>query len=119
MSDLIQIHDLAVDCIVGIHDWERHHPQRVFLDIEMAYDLRPAAAADDFTRTVDYDRASQLVEGLIVAGRYELIETLAERTVALLFAEFPIAAVRVRVRKPQALNKAAYAGVEIYRERGG
>ncbi|HEX9592901.1 MAG TPA: dihydroneopterin aldolase [bacterium] len=119
MNDLIQIHDLAVDCIVGIHDWERHHPQRVFLDIEMSHDVRPAAAGDDFALTVDYDRASQLIEALIVAGQYRLIETMAERTAALLFAEFPIAAVRVHVRKPQALNKAAYAGVEIYRERGG
>ena len=118
MSDLILIHDLAVDCIVGIHDWERRHPQRVFLDVEMTYDVRPSAASDDFALTVDYDRASQLVEDLIVDGQYELIETMAERTAALLFAEFPVEAVRVRVRKPQALNKAAYAGVEIYRERG-
>ncbi|MGD2062427.1 MAG: dihydroneopterin aldolase [Nitrospirota bacterium] len=118
MNDLIQIHDLAVDCIVGIHEWERQHPQRVFLDIEMSYDIRPSAATDDFSLTVDYDRASQLIEALIIDGKYELIETMAERTAALMFAEFPITAVRIRVRKPQALNKAAYAGVEIVRERG-
>lgn len=119
MFDLILIHDLAVDCIVGIHEWERQHPQRVFLDVEMGYDLRPAASDDDFSRTVDYDRGSQLIEELIVEGRFQLIETMAERVAALLLDAFPLESVRVRVRKPQALNKAAYAGVEIYRKRAG
>ncbi len=119
MSDTILIHDLAVDCVIGIHEWERAHPQRLFLDVEMAFDVRAAAAGDDFTKTVDYDACSQRIAGIAVEGRFRLIETLAERVAAWLLEQTPIDAVTVRVRKPQALNQAAWAGVEIHRQRGG
>jgi len=119
MSDHILIHDLAVDCVIGIHPWEREHAQRLFLDVEMAFDVRPAAEDDDFTRTVDYDAASQGIERIAVEGQFQLIETLAERVAAWLLETTPIAAVTVRVKKPQALNQAAWAGVEIHRRRGG
>jgi len=119
MSDHILIHDRAVDCVIGIHPWERAHPQRLFLDVEMTFDVRAAAADDDFTRTVDYDAASQGIERIAVAGQFQLIETLAERVASWLLETTPITAVTVRVRKPQALNKAAWAGVEIHRRRGG
>ncbi len=118
MADKIQIHDLAVDCVMGIHPWERQHAQRLFMDVEMAFDVRPAAADDDFTKTVDYDAASQGVERIAVEWRFRLIETLAERVAAWLLETTPIDAVTVRVRKPQALNRAAWAGVEIHRRRG-
>jgi len=118
MSDHILIHDLAIDCVIGIHPWEREHAQRLFLDVEMTFDVRPAAGADDFTKTVDYDAASQGIERIAVEGQFQLIETLAERVASWLLETTPIDAVTVRVRKPQALNKAAWAGVEIHRRRG-
>lgn len=119
MADKIQIHDLAVDCIIGIHPWERQHAQRLFVDVEMAFDLAPAARDDDFTQTVDYDACSQGIERIAVEGQFQLIETLAEQVAAWLLATTPITAATVRVRKPQALNKAVWAGVEIHRQRGG
>jgi len=119
MSDHILIHDLAVDCVIGIHPWERAHPQRLFLDVEMDYDVATAAAADDFTQTVDYDAASQGIQRIAVEGQFQLIETLAERVAGWLLETTPITAVTVRVRKPQALLAAAWAGVEIHRRRGG
>ncbi len=118
MADKILIHDLAVDCVIGIHPWERQHPQRLFVDVEMAFDVTPAAHDDDFTQTVDYDAASQGVERIAVEGQFQLIETLAERVASWLLATTPITAATVRVRKPQALNQAAWAGVEITRRRG-
>jgi len=119
MGDKIVVHDLAVDCVIGIHPWERQHPQRLFVDVEMAFDVAPAARDDDFTQTVDYDAASQGIQRLAVEGQFQLIETLAERVAGWLIETTPITAVTVRVRKPQALNAAAWAGVEITRRRGG
>lgn len=119
MSDTILIHDLAIDCVIGIHPWERAHPQRLWMDVEMDYDVRGAAAGDDFTQTVDYDACSQGITRLAVAGGFRLIETLAERVAAWLIETTPITAVTVRVKKPQALLAARWAGVEIRRRRGG
>ena len=118
MGDKIVVHDLAVDCVIGIHPWERQHVQRLFLDVEMAFDVRPAAADDDFTQTVDYDACSQGIQRLAAEGAFQLIETLAERVAGWLLESTPITAVTVRVRKPQALLAAAWAGVEIHRRRG-
>ena len=40
------LHNLRIDCIVGIYPHERDQTQTVFLDIEIDYDFGPAAASD-------------------------------------------------------------------------
>ena len=44
--DIVYIRDLKVDTVIGIFDWERAIRQTVSLDLEMATDIRAAAASD-------------------------------------------------------------------------
>ncbi|HCO64173.1 MAG TPA: dihydroneopterin aldolase, partial [Alcanivorax sp.] len=44
--DIVYISDLKVDTVIGIFDWERRIRQTVSLDLEMATDIRKAAASD-------------------------------------------------------------------------
>ncbi len=55
--DKIFLSSLAVECIVGIWEWERRVKQTVIIDIEMAADIRKAAASDHIDDTIDYKRA--------------------------------------------------------------
>ena len=48
--DRIFVTDLRVDAIVGIWDWERAMTQSVSIDLEMAWDIRPAGAKDDIDK---------------------------------------------------------------------
>ena len=44
--DIIYISDLRIDTVIGIYDWERRIKQTVSFDLEMATDIRKAAASD-------------------------------------------------------------------------
>ena len=60
-SDIVFVRDLRVDVVIGIYDWERRIRQRLYLDIDMATDIRPAAAADDIELTLNYKAVSKRV----------------------------------------------------------
>lgn len=115
--DKILVRGLKVNTIVGIFDWEREVPQRVILDLEMAADNRAAAAADDIAATIDYQAVSDRLCDFISTNQFRLIETLAEQCADILLREFAIAAVTLRVSKPEAVPAADTVCVEIMRQR--
>lgn len=113
--DTIYIDDLRVDTVIGIYAWERRIRQTVRLDLEMAFDIRAAAADDDVARTLDYKAVAKRVIAFVEAAEFQLVETLAERVAALVLAEFPVARLTLRVDKPLALRGASGVGVRITR----
>jgi FolB domain-containing protein len=52
--DIIFLHELKVDAVIGIWDWERKIRQTVVIDLEMATDIRKAAATDSVDDTLNY-----------------------------------------------------------------
>lgn len=114
--DIIYIEDLRVDTVIGIYDWERRVRQTVRLDLEMGFDIRAAAVADDVERTLDYKTVCKRVIAYVEAATFYLVETLAERVAALVLAEFPVQRVTLRLDKPYALRGATGVGVRITRE---
>ncbi|MEJ2087508.1 MAG: dihydroneopterin aldolase [Gammaproteobacteria bacterium] len=110
----IFIHDLPVDCIIGIHPHERASRQRLVIGVELDVDFHGAAATDDLDATVDYAGVAQRVMELAVAGRYRLIEALAEAIADALLTE-PVTAVRVEITKPAALPATRRVGVRVAR----
>ena len=42
--DIIYLHDLRIDTVIGVFDWERRVRQTVILDLDLAADIRRAAA---------------------------------------------------------------------------
>ena len=53
-GDEIFLHDLRVETIVGIWDWERKIRQTVSIDLRMGADIRAAAATDNIDDTLNY-----------------------------------------------------------------
>ena len=47
MQDLIFIEGLTVFAQIGVYDWEQQIKQKLIFDVEMAWDTRQAAVADD------------------------------------------------------------------------
>lgn len=118
MTGTTGVRDLRVDCIVGIYPHERVQEQPVFLDIEIDYDFAPAAASDAVVDVVDYDMVVSAVTGLVRDRKFQLIETMAEQAVDLLFTRVPHAtAVRLEVRKPAAVPAARHSFVRVERTR--
>ncbi|MDT0502019.1 MULTISPECIES: dihydroneopterin aldolase [unclassified Halomonas] len=113
--DLVLIESLAVDTVIGVYDWERNITQRLVLDLELATDIRPAAADDDIAQTLDYAAISERIQAFAAGHDFALVETFAERLAATLREEFGIAWLRLVVRKPGAVAAAAAVGVSIER----
>lgn len=118
MDDIVFIEGLRIDALIGVHDWERHAPRPLLLDIEMGFDNRVPAASDRLADTLDYDAVSTRLAGYAAQTGFQLVETLAERCAALILDEFGATRVRLKVSKPGAVERAAAVGVVIERRRG-
>jgi dihydroneopterin aldolase len=115
--DIVFIDGLEVDTVIGVYDWERGIRQCLTLDLQLGWDIRPAAAGDDLGAALDYAAVSARVQAFAAASSFQLVETFAERLAALLMTEFGIAWLRLRLTKPGAVP-AARGGVGVEIERG-
>jgi 7,8-dihydroneopterin aldolase/epimerase/oxygenase len=112
-QDRIFLSALTVECIVGIWEWERRVKQTVIVDLEMAADIRKAAASDRIEDTIDYKRVAKRLIAFIGDSQFQLVETLTERIAQLVVAEFGVSWVRVRLNKRGAIRGARDVGIEI------
>ena len=118
--DIIFLHNLKVDAVIGIWDWERKIRQTVEIDLDMAADIRKAAATDEVADTLNYKLVAKRVQSFVAESEFQLVETLAERIAGIVTGEFDVPWVRVRVNKPGAIRGARDVGVLIERgERQG
>src|SRR3569832_1190402 len=76
-GDRIFLFGLAVECIIGIIEWERRIKQTIVLDEELPVDCARAAAADDVADTLDYKRVAKRLIGFVEGSEFKLVETLA------------------------------------------
>jgi len=113
--DIIFLHDLKVDTVIGIWDWERKIRQTVVINLDMSADIRGAAASDDVDDTLNYKNVAKRVQQFVADSEFQLVETLAERIADIVNNEFGVAWVRVRVSKPGAIRGASDVGVLIER----
>jgi dihydroneopterin aldolase len=116
--DKIFIHALKSEAIIGIFEWERQVKQTVYVDLEMAMDVRKAAASDAIEDTLNYKRVAKRLVAFIEGSSFHLVETLAERIAMLVLGEFGVESVRVVLSKPGALRSSRDVGVVLERDRG-
>jgi dihydroneopterin aldolase len=113
--DIIFLSELKVDTVIGIWDWERKIRQTVIIDLEMAADIRKAAASDQVGDTLNYKMVAKRVQQFVGDSEFQLVETLAENIAAIINNEFGVSWVRVKVNKPGAIRGARDVGVMIER----
>ncbi len=114
-SDLVFVHGLRVEVLIGVHAWERELRQVLLIDLDLAADVRAAAARDALSDTLDYQALAERVRGFVSATSYQLVESLAEALASLLIEEFAIPWLRLRITKPGAVPGADAVGVLIER----
>jgi len=113
--DKIFLTGLKTECIVGIWDWERRVKQTVVVDLEMATDVRRAAATDQIEDAVDYKNVAKRLLAFIEASEFQLVETLTERIAEIIVREFSVPWVRVRLNKQGAIRGSRDVGIVIER----
>jgi len=115
VTDTVSIRDLRVSTVIGVYDWEREIEQALTFAIDMAADVAKAARNDDIRDALDYSAVAQAIRTVIRDGKFQLIETAAERVAEHLLSANPVPWVRVEVVK--SLPREGYAAA-VTIERG-
>ena len=105
----------------GANPEERTLGQPYLVDLSVELDLRRPGASDRLEDTVSYTRLYRAVQAVLEGEAKNLLEAIAQAVADRVLAEFPVAAVTVRVKKPRPPIKGSVidcAAVEIYRSRG-
>jgi 7,8-dihydroneopterin aldolase/epimerase/oxygenase len=111
VTDYVSVRDLAVAAVIGVHAWEREIEQTLTVSVDMAADVRKAAATDDLADALDYSAVAAAIAAVLREGRFRLIETAADRVAQRLLADFPITRLRLELCKPITSAPARAPGV--------
>ena len=113
--DIIFLRHLEIDTLIGIYDWEREQRQTVVLDIEMAFDIKNAAATDDIQYTLNYKTVSDRIISFVRASEYFLVERLISEIADLIREEFKVPWVKINLIKKDAIGTGIDVGITIER----
>ena len=116
--DFIFIEELRVEAWVGIYPREKAARQTV--ELNMTFGVPDAAAErDDIADTINYAKVIERIREELAERHFNLIETLGEFVVNLLFDEFGAPWVRIRIAKLGVMKGVRRVGVFIQRGKGG
>jgi 7,8-dihydroneopterin aldolase/epimerase/oxygenase len=109
-------HEVLVQ--IGIHDFEKTAPQRLWIDVDLYVPLAQSTPlADRIDEVVDYDFVREVVAQRIAQGHIGLQETLVDELVDRLLENPGVAAVRLSTCKPDVYPDCEAVGVEVFRIR--
>src|SRR5690554_6422733 len=114
--DKVFIRGLKVDAVIGVFEWEKKVRQPLIFDLEMAWDIRKAAATDDLRYALNYQAVAEFIESFVQDNQFELLETLLERLAEQLRQTFDMPWLSIAVQKPAVVPQAK--AVALYIERG-
>ena len=115
ISDIVFLHDLKIETVIGIYDWERKIKQTVVIDLDMAADVKKAAVSDHIDDAVNYKAVAKRIIEFVGESNFQLVETLTEKVAEIVLLEFGVSWVRVKVNKAGAVRYAGDVGIIIER----
>ena len=97
--DRINIHQLKTETLIGVYPEERNNPQTLLWDIELEIDSNPGKQSDNLQDTLDYASVCRAIIDFAKQTRYQLLETLAEKTADLLLFKFKLVRCKITIHK--------------------
>lgn len=112
---IIYIKNLHIETIVGIYEWERTQKQTIRVNLELMSNIKAAANSESISDALNYEEISQCVSEFIIAGEFQLIETMADKTADMILSKFNTTGLRLTISKPGAIHNAEDVGIIIER----
>ena len=111
----IELAGLEVFGYHGVNEDERRDGQRFLYDFEL--EVGEAGSSDRIEDAVDYREVAACVREVSESRAFHLLEALAAAVADALLDRFPVARVRVRVRKPDVRLPVEHAAATVERSR--
>lgn len=111
------IRDLALDAQIGVHGHEQGRTQPILINVDLAVAEEGERTGDRLEDVVCYAALAGKIRAIVARGHVKLVETLAEHVAQACLEDRRVLSARIRIEKPEALNDAASAGIEIERTR--
>ena len=111
----ILVRGLEILGVHGVLPEEQTRAQPFAVDLELVADLEPGGRSDALEDTIDYGAVIDATVRVVQTERYQLLERLAARIVAVCKEDARVTAVTVTVRKlrPPVPAAVEYVGVRV------
>lgn len=113
--DIIYIHGIECECVIGVWKWEKAITQKLIIDLDLATDITKSAKSDDLNDTLNYKVISDRVINFAKENQFDLIETLIERISEVILSEFDVPWVRIKLDKGGVVKNVRHVGILIER----
>ena len=111
------IKDFIIEEIIGIHQHEKIKKQKIKFNIVL--DINQSSIPDEknIKSIVDYEKITNKLENLTKSKKYNFLESLVEDSFKEIFEDKRINSVKIKIEKPEAIEKAESVGVEVFKTR--
>ncbi|HAT54372.1 MAG TPA: dihydroneopterin aldolase [Lactobacillus sp.] len=110
----IRINNMQFHTYNGVYPEEKKLGQRLEVDVELNYPIETKVHDDDLTTTIHYGHVYEDIENFVLTHPYNLIESLANNTLAMLTSKYPQATgIKLRIRKYAVPIAGVFDNVEI------
>jgi dihydroneopterin aldolase len=119
LNDLIRLKNITIFGFYGVSPQEREVGQKIEIDLDLHADLAAACASDSLQDTINYETVYTAVMELVNTGkRFRLLESLGEEICSTILRRYPVAKVRIRMRKLNLPfpNNLSHIEIELTRE---
>lgn len=115
----IVIRNFRTEARVGMYGWEQHDdkPQRLLITVELFAHQPAPHHSRSLESVIDYGYIPRALKAWPSRPHTPLLENLAEDLLVICFQDPKVEAARVSILKPDIVNEADAAGVEVYRKR--
>jgi len=100
MDRRIFIRDFRLQVSIGIHDFEKHAPQTVVVNVDLVLAAASKAHGDRIANVLNYDIVHDGIVALARSRHFNLQETLVEAILDLCLAQPGVVEAKVSTEKP-------------------
>ena len=113
VSRKIFLKEIDIPCRIGVCEYEKKHPQRIIINIELELSTEVEPINDRIDETLNYDLIYREIKKISSSQHFNLVETLTNSIFIYLKKLKKVSDLRISVSKPDIYEDCNKVGYEI------